>query len=66
MSRLLRIRDVAERLNVSRETARLIVLGNMPHLRVGSSIRVPESAVEAHLATCLGPALSWAPPRRTA
>lgn len=45
MTRLLRVRDVAQRLDVSTTTVYALVAEGLPHLRVGRSIRVPDDAL---------------------
>ena len=47
---LLRVRDVARRLEVSRATAyRLIGAGQIPAVRVGGSIRVDPAELDAYV-----------------
>ena len=47
LGRLLTVREVADRLRVSRATVyRLVQAGALPILRVSNSIRIPEAALE--------------------
>lgn len=47
MERMLRPREVAERLGINRQTVlNAIHNGELPHVRVGRQYRVPESALE--------------------
>ena len=63
--RLLKIAEVAERLRVSRETVRrLLVTGELPGLRVGQQWRIPEIALTAYLARQLAGAQSPPDPDR--
>jgi excisionase family DNA binding protein len=48
--RLLRVMEVAERLQISRSKAyELIESGAMPHYRIGGSVRVAEEQLQAYL-----------------
>jgi len=50
MSRLLTVRDVAERLQVSGRTIhRLISAGDLPVIRIGRAVRLSEAALQAYL-----------------
>jgi excisionase family DNA binding protein len=49
--RLLRVEQVADRLNVSRSFAwKLVAQGDLPSLRLGRAVRVRVSDLEAYLA----------------
>jgi excisionase family DNA binding protein len=48
--RLLSVRQVAERLSVSRATVySLVSIGALPHLRVSNAIRVRDASLESYL-----------------
>lgn len=49
MSHLLTLKDVAMALAVHEKTARMIVRMSIPHVRVGSSIRVTPEALEKYV-----------------
>jgi prophage regulatory protein len=56
MDRLLRVKDVQERLNVSRSMAwKLIYSGEIPHVKVGRCVRVRESEMATLIERCRSP-----------
>jgi excisionase family DNA binding protein len=62
VGRLLTVREVADRLRVSRATVyRLVQAGALPTLRVSNSIRVPNEALEQAITSTAGVPLPSAP-----
>jgi prophage regulatory protein len=56
MERLLTVKDVQDRLSVSRSmTWKLIYSGEIPHVKIGRCVRVRESEVAAFLDRCRSP-----------
>jgi excisionase family DNA binding protein len=56
MDRLLTVKDIQDRLNVSRSMAwKLIYNGEIPHVKVGRCVRVRESDVAVFIERCRSP-----------
>jgi excisionase family DNA binding protein len=56
MDRLLTVRDVQDRLSVSRSMAwKLVYSGQLPYVKIGRCVRVRESDVAALIGKCRSP-----------
>ena len=56
MERLLTVKDVQERLNVSRSMAwKLVYSGEIAHVKIGRCVRVRETDVAAFVERCRSP-----------